>query len=101
MSSVFMLSGKYRKATPSVQYKPAILPPAIMFVNLAKSSAVGNFVHSMMTISLKGSYLIVTPFSICFGPPCYGFHLRLYDLIKFLQKRWLRKKLRSSVCLIR
>lgn len=100
MSSVFMLSGKYRKATPSVQYKPAILPPAIIFVNLAKSSAVGNFVHSIMTISLKGSYLIETPFSICFSSPCSGFHLHLYDLIKFLQvAEW--KKVKKSACLLR
>ena len=55
------------KAMPSVQYKPAVLPPAIMLVNLARSSAVGNFVHSMMTISLKGSYLIVTGFSFSMG----------------------------------
>jgi len=66
VSSVFMLNGKYRNATPSVQYKPAILPPAIMFVNLARSSGVGNLVHSMTTTSLNGSYLIVTPFSIGF-----------------------------------
>jgi hypothetical protein len=28
---------------------------------------VGNFVHSMTTTSLKGSYFIVTPFSMVFG----------------------------------
>lgn len=67
MSSVLTLNGKYRNATPSVQYKPAIFPPAIMFVNLARSSGVGNLVHSMMTISLKGSYLIVTGFSFSMG----------------------------------
>lgn len=69
---MFMLKGKYRNATPSVQYKPAILPPAIMFVNLAKSSGVGNLVHSMTTTSLKGSYFIVTGFSFSIGclSPC-------------------------------
>jgi len=45
---------------------PAVLPPAIMFVNLARSSGVGNFVRSMITISLKGSYLMLAPFSIYF-----------------------------------
>lgn len=60
------------KTMPSVQYKPAVLPPAIMLVNLARSSAVGNFVQSMMTISLKGSYLTVTGFSFSMGSgsPC-------------------------------
>src|SRR4030042_1314859 len=53
-------SGKYRKTTPSTQYSPASLPPAITAVNLAKFSGVENCVRSIMTISLKGSYLTVT-----------------------------------------
>src|SRR4030042_5460383 len=53
-------SGKYRKTTPSTQYSPASLPPAITDVNRAISSGVEKCVSSIITISLKGSYLTVT-----------------------------------------
>ena len=51
-------SGKYRKTTPSAQYRPASLPPAITEVKRAKLSGVGKRVCSIITISLKGSYLM-------------------------------------------
>ncbi len=48
------------KAMPWDQYMPAVFPPAMMFVNRARSSGVGNFVRSMIMTSLKGSYFIVS-----------------------------------------
>jgi len=48
------------KATPWAQYMPAVFPPAMMFVNRAKWSGVGNLVRSMTMTSLKGSYFIVS-----------------------------------------
>jgi hypothetical protein len=55
-------SGKYKKTTPSTQYKPASLPPAITEVNLAISSGVLKRVFSKITISLKGEYEMATSF---------------------------------------
>ena len=50
------------KAIPRAQYMPAVFPPAMMLVNRARSSGVGNWVRSMTMISLKGSYFIVSWF---------------------------------------
>src|SRR5208283_1891448 len=53
-------SGKYKKTTPSTQYNPASLPPAITEVNLAISSGVPKNVFSIITISLNGEYVTLT-----------------------------------------
>jgi len=50
------------KAIPRAQYMPAVFPPAMMLVNRARSSGVGNWVRSITMISLKGSYFIVSWF---------------------------------------
>jgi hypothetical protein len=69
-----------------------------MFVNRAKSSGVGNLVRSMMMISLKGSYLIVTAFSFSM---CFGFSVclwvsftalglnQVFVIMKNVKKQWV------------
>jgi len=65
------------KAIPWAQYMPAVFPPAMMLVNRARSSGVGNWVRSMTMISLKGSYFIVSWFILLFSP-CLPYLLRLH-----------------------
>ncbi len=68
--------GKYRKAIPSAQYSPAVLPPAMIEANLAMSSAVWNKSRSIIMISWKGSNLTFTSL------PSIVTHLLLLFLVK-------------------
>jgi len=68
--------GKYRKAIPSAQYSPAVLPPAMIDANLAMSSAVWKRSRSMIMISWKGSNLTFTSL------PSILNHLLLMLLVK-------------------
>ena len=60
--------GKYRKAIPSAQYNPAVLPPAMMDANLAISSAVWKESSSMIMISWKGSNFTFISLPSIFDP---------------------------------